>query len=39
MIRLEQNPVTSGLDEIENLKRQKLKLKDELYKMLKQAEQ
>ncbi len=39
IIRLEQNPVTSGLNEIENLKRQKLKLKDELYKMLKQAEQ
>lgn len=39
IIRLEQSPVTSGSDQIEDLKRQKLKLKDELYKILKQAEQ
>ncbi|MCH4248707.1 YdcH family protein [Acinetobacter populi] len=39
IIRLEQSPVTSGLEEIETLKRQKLKLKDELYVMLKRADQ
>ncbi|GAA5000504.1 YdcH family protein [Acinetobacter puyangensis] len=39
IIRLEQSPVTSGLDDIETLKRQKLKLKDELYVMLKRADQ
>ncbi len=38
IIRLEQNPITSGSDEIEKLKRQKLKLKDELYTMLKKAD-
>ncbi|MFU8927859.1 YdcH family protein [Acinetobacter puyangensis] len=39
IIRLEQSPVTSGLDDIETLKRQKLKLKDELYVMLRRADQ
>lgn len=39
IIRLEQSPVTSGLEEIETLKRQKLKLKDELYVILKRADQ
>lgn len=38
IIRLEQSPVTSGLDEIEVLKRKKLKLKEELYDMLKRAD-
>ena len=38
ILRLEQNPVTSNADDIELLKKQKLKLKDELYVMLKQAE-
>ncbi len=38
IIRLENNPVTSGLDEIEELKRQKLRLKDELYQILRRAE-
>ncbi|SPL71008.1 YdcH family protein [Acinetobacter stercoris] len=38
IIRLEQNPVTSGLDDIEVLKRKKLKLKDELYTMLREAD-
>lgn len=38
IIRLEQNPVTEGSDEIEHLKRQKLKLKDELYIMLRRAD-
>lgn len=38
IIRLEQNPVTSSLDEIEVLKLKKLKLKDELYDMLKRAD-
>lgn len=31
------NPVTSGLDEIEELKKQKLQLKDQLYVILKKA--
>ncbi len=38
IIRLEQNPVTEGVEEIELLKRQKLKLKDELYGMLRRAD-
>ncbi|MBR6026277.1 MAG: YdcH family protein [Neisseriaceae bacterium] len=37
IIRLESSPVTSGLDEIDELKRQKLHLKDELYEVLKKA--
>ncbi|MBR7059515.1 MAG: YdcH family protein [Neisseriaceae bacterium] len=37
IIRLENSPVTSGLDEIDDLKRQKLRLKDELYEILKKA--
>lgn len=36
---LENNPVTSGLDEIEDLKRQKLHLKDQLYAILKKADE
>ena len=39
ILRLEKNPVTSGLEEIEVLKRKKLKLKDELYSMLRDADQ
>lgn len=35
---LENNPVTSGLDEIEALKRQKLHLKDQLYAILQKAD-
>ena len=31
------NPVTSGADEIEELKKAKLKLKDELYALLQKA--
>lgn len=38
IIRLEKNPVTSGLDEIEVLKLKKLKLKDELYDILRRAD-
>ncbi|AOA58385.1 YdcH family protein [Acinetobacter larvae] len=38
IIRLEQNPVTSGSDQIEVLKKQKLKLKDELYVLIKRAQ-
>ncbi|WP_343598019.1 DUF465 domain-containing protein [Acinetobacter sp.] len=38
IIRLEKDPVTSGLDEIEVLKRKKLKLKEELYDILKRAD-
>lgn len=38
IIRLEQDPVTSGLEDIEVLKKQKLKLKDELYQMILKAE-
>ncbi len=34
IIRLEQDPVTSGLDEIEVLKKKKLHLKDEIYQMI-----
>lgn len=37
IINLENNPVTSGLQEIEELKKQKLQLKDALYKILKDA--
>ena len=37
IIRLEKDPVTSNVDDIDLLKRQKLKLKDELYVMIKQA--
>ena len=35
---LENNPVTSGLDEIEGLKKQKLHQKDQLYVILQKAE-
>lgn len=38
ILRLEKDPITSNIDEIDTLKRKKLKLKDELYIMLKQAE-
>ncbi|WP_432613350.1 DUF465 domain-containing protein [Acinetobacter portensis] len=38
IIRLEKDPVTSNVEDIDLLKRKKLKLKDELYVMLKQAE-
>lgn len=38
IIRLEKDPVTSGLDEIEVLKRKKLKLKEELYDILKRTD-
>ena len=38
IIRLEQSPVTSGLDEIEELKKQKLHLKDQLYVILRKAD-
>ncbi|MDO5687642.1 MAG: YdcH family protein [Neisseria sp.] len=38
IIRLESNPVTGGLDQIDDLKRQKLRLKDQLYEILKRAE-
>ncbi|WP_373740099.1 YdcH family protein [Neisseria sp.] len=34
---LENNPVTSGLAEIEELKKEKLHLKDELYTILRKA--
>jgi hypothetical protein len=37
IINLENNPVTSGLQEIEELKKQKLQLKDALYKILQNA--
>ncbi len=36
--RLSKNVVTSGLDEIEDLKVQKLALKDQLYVILKKAD-
>jgi uncharacterized protein YdcH (DUF465 family) len=36
--RLSKNIVTSGLDEIETLKREKLALKDQLFELLKKAE-
>lgn len=39
ILRLEKDPITSGLEEIELLKRKKLKLKDELYSMLREADQ
>ena len=32
------NPVTSGLDEIEELKKEKLQLKDRVYEILQKAE-
>ncbi|MDO4694780.1 MAG: YdcH family protein [Eikenella sp.] len=35
---LENNPVTSGLDEIEGLKKKKLFLKDQLYVILRKAD-
>ncbi|EGY51668.1 YdcH family protein [Neisseria shayeganii] len=35
---LENNPVTSGLDEIEELKKKKLFLKDQLYVILRKAD-
>lgn len=35
---LENNPVTSGLAEIEELKKKKLHLKDQLYVILKKAD-
>lgn len=38
IIRLEQNPVTSGLDDIEVLKKKKLHLKDEIYQMILRAQ-
>lgn len=38
IIRLEKDPVTSGLDDIEVLKKKKLLLKEEIYLMLKHAE-
>ena len=38
IIRLENEPVTSGLDKIDALKRQKLQLKDQMYEILKKAE-
>ena len=38
IIRLEKDPVTSNTDDIDLLKKKKLKLKDEIYTMLKQAE-
>ncbi|MFH4354600.1 MAG: DUF465 domain-containing protein [Neisseriaceae bacterium] len=34
---LENNPVTSGVEELEELKKQKLQLKDKLYEILKKA--
>lgn len=37
IIRLEQNPVTSGLEDIEVLKKKKLHLKDEIYQMILKA--
>lgn len=37
--RLENNPVTSGADEIDELKREKLHLKDQLYVILKKADE
>ncbi len=36
--RLSKNIVTSGLDEIEVLKREKLAIKDQLFELLKKAE-
>ena len=38
IIRLEKDPVTSNAEDIDLLKKKKLKLKDEIYTMLKQAE-
>lgn len=37
IIRLEQDPVTSGLENIEVLKKKKLHLKDEIYQMILKA--
>jgi uncharacterized protein len=39
ILRLEKDVVTSTSDEIDVLKRKKLKLKDEIYVMIKQAEE
>ncbi|ALH95069.1 YdcH family protein [Acinetobacter equi] len=39
ILRLEKDVVTSTSDEIDVLKRKKLKLKDEIYVMLKHAEE
>ncbi|MDO4223649.1 MAG: DUF465 domain-containing protein [Acinetobacter sp.] len=38
IIRLEKDPVTSGLEDIEVLKKKKLHLKDELYQMILKAQ-
>lgn len=38
ILRLEKDPITSNINDIDVLKKKKLKLKDELYIMLKQAE-
>ena len=38
IIRLESDPVTSGLDKIDALKLQKLQLKDQMYEILKKAD-
>lgn len=38
IINLEKNPATSGLDEIDQLKKQKLALKDKMYVVLKKAD-
>lgn len=38
IINLENDPVTSGLEEIETLKKQKLRLKDQLYAILQKAD-
>ncbi|AHN27989.1 MULTISPECIES: YdcH family protein [Snodgrassella] len=35
---LTNNPVTSGLDNLDELKREKLRLKDEIYAMLREAD-
>ncbi|WP_372403921.1 YdcH family protein [Acinetobacter piscicola] len=39
IIRLEQDPITQGIDTIDVLKRKKLKLKEELYEILQKADQ
>ena len=38
IIGLVNNPVTGGLDEIEELKKQKLQVKDRLYEILRKAD-
>lgn len=38
IIRLEKNPATANSDEIDELKRQKLKIKDALYDILRKAD-